>query len=141
VGNEVDGPGLTVAQMAAATGVSGHTLRYYERAGLIRPVTRNLGNQRRYQADDVEWVKFLLRLRDTGMPISQMRAYAELRAQGSATIEPRLALLEAHQRGLHDQIARLRNHEKALIAKIATYRQDLDAQRAGDGHHEGSGNP
>lgn len=64
---------LTVAQMSAATGVPAHTLRYYERVELIRPVARNSGNQRRYSAADVEWVKFLLRLRETGMPIAQMR--------------------------------------------------------------------
>ena len=49
--------------MSAATGVSAHTLRYYERAELIRPVARNAGNQRRYSAADVEWVTLLLRLR------------------------------------------------------------------------------
>lgn len=125
--------------MAAATGVSAHTLRYYERAGLISPVTRNSGNQRRYQATDMEWVKFLLRLRETGMPIAQMRVYAELRAQGELTIAPRLALLEEHQRGLREQIARLRGHEKALDTKMATYRQDLDAQHAGSRHDEGTG--
>lgn len=85
-------------------------------------------------------MRFLLRLRDTGMPIAQMREYAELRAQGETTIGPRLTLLEAHQRRLRAQIARLRGHEKALDAKITTYRDDLDAQRAGNHHHdEGAG--
>ncbi|EEP72432.1 MerR family transcriptional regulator [Micromonospora sp. ATCC 39149] len=122
-----DEAGLTVAQMTAATGVSGHTLRYYERAELIRPVARNSGNQRRYSSADVEWLKFLLRLRETGMPIAQMREYAQLRERGSVTTEPRLRLLEAHQAGLRRQIARLRAHEKALAGKIATYLDDLAA--------------
>ena len=116
---------MTVAQMSAATGLSAHTLRYYERAELIRPVTRNSGNQRRYSAADVEWVKFLLRLRETGMPIAQMREYALLRERGPVTTEPRLRMLEAHQAGLREQIAQLRAHEKALAEKIATYRGDL----------------
>lgn len=120
-----DEVGLTVAQMSAATGVTAHTLRYYERAALIRPVARNSGNQRRYSSADVEWVKFLLRLRETGMPIAQMREYAALREEGPATTAPRLRLLEAHQAGLSEQIARLRAHEKALAEKIATYRGDL----------------
>lgn len=115
--------------MSAATGVTAHTLRYYERAQLIRPVARNSGNQRRYSESDVEWVKFLLRLRETGMPIAQMRQYAALRARGPATTASRLRLLEAHQAGLREQIAKLRTHEQALTEKIATYRYDLAALR------------
>lgn len=125
--NEVGPEGLTVAQMALVTGVSGHTLRYYERAGLIQSVGRNPGNQRRYSEADVEWVKFLLRLRETGMAISRMRVYAELRAQGAGTLAARLELLEVHQAGLREQIATLRQHEKALESKIAIYRDDLAA--------------
>jgi DNA-binding transcriptional MerR regulator len=124
-----DEAGLTVAQMSAATGVTAHTLRYYERAELIRPVVRNSGNQRRYSAADVEWVKFLLRLRETGMAIAQMREFAVLRERGPVTTEPRLRQLEAHQAGLREQIARLRSHEKALAEKIATYQDDLTALR------------
>lgn len=129
--------GLTVAQMSVATGVTAHTLRYYERAGLVRPVARSSGNQRRYSAADMEWVRFLLRLRETGMPIARMRDYAALREQGPATTEPRLRLLEAHQAGLREQIARLRAHETALVEKISTYRDDLaaidDATERNDG--------
>ncbi|WP_028709498.1 MerR family transcriptional regulator [Propionicicella superfundia] len=125
-----DEAGLTIAQMSAATGVTAHTLRYYERAELIRPVARDSGGRRRYSAADVEWVAFLLRLRETGMPIAQMRDYAVLREQGPVTTEPRLRLLEAHQAGLREQIARLRTHEQALTKKITTYRDDLAALRA-----------
>lgn len=124
---ERDEVGLTVAQMSAETGVSVHTLRYYERAGLIRPVARSTGNQRRYSAGDVEWVKFLLRLRATGMPIAQMRDYAQLRERGAVTTESRLRLLEAHRAGLRAQIAQLRAHERALAEKITTYQDDLVA--------------
>lgn len=125
--NGGDPQGLTVAQMALVTGVSAHTLRYYERAGLIESVGRNPGNQRRYSEADVEWVKFLLRLRETGMAISRMRVYAELRAQGAKTVAARLELLEVHQSLLREQIATLRQHEKALESKITIYRDDLAA--------------
>lgn len=120
-----DEDGLSVAQMAEATGVTAHTLRYYERAGLIRPVARNSGNHRRYSPADVEWVRFLLRLRQTDMPIARMREYAALREQGPTTTEHRLRLLEAHHAGLREQIARLQAHEQALIEKIALYRRGL----------------
>lgn len=119
---------LTVAQMAEAIGVTAHTLRYYERAGLICPVARNAGNQRRYRAADVEWLAFLLRLRQTGMPIARMREYADLRQLGDTTIEQRLLLLEAHQITLREQIALLRTHENALAAKVRIYRRSLTAE-------------
>lgn len=136
--DETGRTGLTVAQMAAATGVSAHTLRYYEKAGLIEPVARNAGNQRRYSEADIEWLRFLLRLRETGMPISQMRTYAELRADGAQTVAARLSLLEDHHAGLREQIALLRRHEKALAAKIATYRADLASRRTAADHDEGA---
>lgn len=106
--------GLSVAQMAETTGISGHTLRYYERAGLIQPITRTPGGQRRYQPEDVEWIRFLRRLRETGMPIAQMRHYADLRAHGDTTFRERLELLREHQREVRRQIARLRAHDRAL---------------------------
>lgn len=122
-----------MAEMSAVTGVSGYTLRYYERVGLIRAVTRTSGNQRRYQPGDVEWVRFLLRLRETGMPIAQMREYAALRAQGDASIGARLALLAEHHDRLREQITTLRGHERALGAKVETYRQMLaDNEQDGD---------
>ncbi|MFT0848269.1 MerR family transcriptional regulator [Actinomycetaceae bacterium L2_0104] len=125
-----DEAGLTVAQMSAATGVSAYTLRYYERVELIRPVDRNSGNQRRYSAADVEWVKFLLRLKETGMPIARMREYAELRARGPITTRERLRMLEEHRVGLREQIDRLHTHEKALASKIVVYQDDLAALQA-----------
>lgn len=111
--------------MSAVTGVSGYTLRYYERAGLIHSVTRSGGNQRRYQPGDVEWVRFLLRLRETGMPIAQMRRYAALRSEGTTTLRARLELLAEHHERLREQITALRGHERALRTKVETYRQML----------------
>jgi len=128
--------GLTVADMAALTGVPADTLRYYERAGLIQPVARTAGNQRRYSQADVEWVRFLLRLRETGMPIAQMRRYAALRAEGVSTTAERLAMLEEHQRRLREQVALLRHHERALAAKIATYRSDLGNPSAPESRYD-----
>lgn len=115
--------GLTVAEMAEVTGVTGHTLRYYERVGLIRPIARTTGNQRRYQHSDVEWVRFLVRLRETGMPIARMREYAALRSQGDSTRQEQLALLVEHQRDVRRQIKRLREHERALAVWVENNRQ------------------
>ncbi|MEM8535189.1 MAG: MerR family transcriptional regulator, partial [Chloroflexota bacterium] len=70
---------LTIQQVAAATGLSSYTLRYYERIGLLDPVGRATSGHRRYTTHDIEWIAFLNRLRAIGMPIRQMQEYAELR--------------------------------------------------------------
>ena len=73
---------LTIAEVAERTGLTAHTLRYYERIGLIAAVSRAPGGQRRYASADLDWLAFLLRLRETGMPIQGMQAFARLRSQG-----------------------------------------------------------
>jgi len=115
--------------MALAVGVSAHTPRHWERAGLITPISRDPRGRRRYYPGDIAWVQFLLRLRQTGLPIAQMRRYADLRAQGDTTIKARIDMLVQHRETLHQQIARLRAHEKALDAKIDTYQQTLQQSR------------
>lgn len=65
---------LSIQQGAATCGLSVHTLRYYERIGLIRPVPRRGNGHRRYRADDMGWIAFLVRLRATGMSVEEMGA-------------------------------------------------------------------
>jgi 4-carboxymuconolactone decarboxylase len=98
---------LTIAEVAAFSGLSAHTLRYYERIGLLDPVNRVHGGQRRYSADDLASLAFLQRLRATGMPIRDMQRFVELRRQGDATFAARRALLEAHRDEVLERIAEL----------------------------------
>ena len=81
--------GLNIEAVARRTGLSAHTLRYYERIGLIAPVARAAGGQRRYAASDLDWIGFLQRLRETRMPIGQMLVFAELRSAGNTTVPAR----------------------------------------------------
>ncbi|MFF0160968.1 MerR family transcriptional regulator [Streptomyces sp. NPDC005263] len=90
--------GLTIAEVASRTGVSVHTLRYYERVGLVIPdVDRTPGGRRRYHERDLTWIGMCTKLRATGMPIRTIRQYAELVAAGHGNEEERLALMEAHR--------------------------------------------
>lgn len=116
---------LTIAEVAARTGLSAHTLRYYERAGLIEPVERSGSGRRRYGAADVNWIAFLLRLRDTGMSIADMQRFAELRRGGEATVAERLALLRVHRARLEERIRALRANGRALDDKVKYYEQQL----------------
>ena len=83
--------------MSEASGVSLHTLRYYEKEGLLTAVERGANGYRKYSAADMEWLEFLMRLRAMGMPISRMKRYSELRSQGDGTIAERRRMLELHR--------------------------------------------
>ena len=113
----------TISDAAQATGLSAHTLRYYERAGLMldRP-ERASSSHRRYSDADLRWIELLVKLRNTGMPIRRIREYADMVRAGEATEQARLELLESHRR---EVLARLEQTQRDLAAidhKIAVYR-------------------
>src|SRR5450830_374444 len=87
---------LSIDEVAKRTGLTAYTLRYYERIGLIAPVARAAGGQRRYAASDMDWIAFLLRLRTTHMPIGKMQTFAHLRGVGDATVPARRQMLQDH---------------------------------------------
>ena len=108
---------ITIAEAAERSGLSAHTLRYYERIGLIHPVGRGQNGHRRYGRDDIEWLEFLIKLRTTDMPIRQMVEYAELVREGPQTASRRRAMLEA----LRERIADLEETAAVIDRKIETY--------------------
>lgn len=114
----------TIAETAARTGLSVHTLRYYERAGLLPHVERSQSNgHRRYSENDLTFIEFLKRLRATGMPIAQMQRYACLMRLGSASLEERRAMLISHGEQVRAQLAELQANLAAIDWKIEHYRQ------------------
>lgn len=116
----MDSP-LSIDEVARRSGLTAHTLRYNERIGLIAPVTRAAGGQRRYAAADLEWIGFLLRLRETRMPVAQMQAFARLRSEGDGTAAQRRALLEAHLADVRASIAAMQRAARTLAGKITHY--------------------
>ncbi|MGW4276678.1 MerR family transcriptional regulator [Streptomyces seoulensis] len=127
-------PTLTIAEVAERTGLSHDTLRYYEKAGLIARVGRTTGNQRRYEAADLAWLEFLLRLRETGMSIADMQRFARLRAAGDATVADRLAMLREHRAELAVRMRALRRSAGSLDDKIRHYEGLLGgSERPGTG--------
>jgi DNA-binding transcriptional MerR regulator len=111
---------LGVAEAARLLGLSPHTLRYYEREGLVCPA-RNASGYREYSAGDLRRVSFLTRMRISGMTMAELRRYVALADSGPATEPERREMMLAH----HDRIRqRLRELTLALEAteyKIATY--------------------
>ncbi len=113
----------TVQQAAALTGLSEHTLRYYERIGLIQPVPRQESSgHRRYDREDLARLETLACLRATGMPIEQMRRYFELRSRGAGAAAEQQALLAAHLEELHRRMAELQAHMHYVERKIDYWR-------------------
>jgi DNA-binding transcriptional MerR regulator len=111
---------LSIAEVAERTGVTAHTLRYYERIGLVS-VPRDEVGRRVYTADEIGRVVFITRLRQTAMPIRDIQAYFRLVAEGPDTEHQRLALLERHR---DEVLARMRELQSALETveyKIAVY--------------------
>ncbi|TNC27721.1 MerR family transcriptional regulator [Amycolatopsis alkalitolerans] len=120
--------GLSIAEAADRTGVSVHTLRYYERAGLVvSPVGRTSGGRRRYHKLDLDWITVCTRLRATGMPIRTIRHYAELVAAGRGNEKERLALMEAHRADVLAKLAELQENLELIDHKIDVYRGRLVA--------------
>ncbi|CAB3758253.1 MerR family transcriptional regulator [Paraburkholderia humisilvae] len=112
---------LTIGQVAALSGVSTHTLRYYEQAGLLRAVGRSGAGHRLYAPADLDWLQFVMRLKATGMPISGMQAFAALRAHGDATVSARREMLVAHRDAVLARIAQLQTNLAAISDKIDHY--------------------
>ena len=112
---------ITIAEAAERSGLSAHTLRYYERIGLIHPVGRGQNGHRRYGRGDIEWLEFLIKLRTTDMPIRQMVEYAELVREGPQTASRRRAMLDAHREALRERIAELEETAAVIDRKIEIY--------------------
>jgi DNA-binding transcriptional MerR regulator len=122
----------TPAQTVERSGFSIETLRYYEHIGLLGRVQRNASGHRVFSDGDLEWLGVLRCLRDTGMPIADMRRYAEhVLADADETVPDRLALLEEHAGALTEHMARLHRQREHLEEKIAHYRGLLRRPAAG----------
>lgn len=110
----------SIGEFSRKTGLGIYTLRYYEHEGLLLP-ERTAVNRRCYSERDVAWAAFILRLKETGMPIREIRRYAALRAEGDDTLSARMEMLIEHRANLAAEVERLHTHMEALDAKIAFY--------------------
>jgi DNA-binding transcriptional MerR regulator len=131
---------LAIGQMAERCGLTAHTLRYYERIGLIQSIARGTDGHRRYSAQDIAWVSFITRLKATGMPISRMLEFAALRRDGDRTIPARRGMLEMHMEQVHAHIGELENCLAALQDKVRHYRDvesSMTSSQPGKGQHHG----
>lgn len=121
---------LTISEVADKAGQTTHTLRYYERIGLIPLVERTEAGHRRYHPDHVDWLRFLSRLRASGMSIQMMKAYTELVLEGRDNLDERRRLLRHHLSDIEEQREELREAESMVRSKLDFYdrlEEDEDA--------------
>jgi len=114
---------LSVGEAAEQVGLTTHTLRWYEQEGLLDPVGRDSAGRRRYTRRDLDWLLLLTRLRRTGMPVRDMRRYAELARQGDGTLGARRRLFEQHRARVLARMAELEEDLNVLNHKIDLYAQ------------------
>ncbi|GAA2756942.1 MerR family transcriptional regulator [Actinopolymorpha rutila] len=107
-------------QAAERSGFSIDTLRYYERIGLLKGIDRTESGQRRFTDDDVTWLRLLRCMRDTEMPLAEMRHYAELHRAGPDGLAERLSLLEEHGRRVERRLAHLQTCWTVIRDEIHT---------------------
>ncbi len=110
-------------QMVEETGVSAHTLRYYERIGLVPEVPRAPSGHRYYLQGHMERVIFIKRLRATGMPIQRISRYFSLMKLGNSTIPDRLQVMEDHRESIEAKLCELQENLELIKYKIGMYRE------------------
>src|SRR5437868_1965084 len=124
---------LSIREVAARTGITSHTLRDYERIGLVHPVARARSGHRRYGDADVQWLELVKKLHATDMPIRRMLEYARLVRRGESTVKARRELLDSHRRDVEMRLERLRESLSVIRRKIAKYDRMMGAESRVDG--------
>lgn len=124
--NEIDAKKsahFTLQEVVQRSGLSEHTLRYYEKIGLLNRVRRdNSSGHRRYTAEDVQNIETLACLRTTGMSIEDMRTYFALLKDGMAAADQQLALFESQRKALEQELAQKQEHLRYLEHKVAFWK-------------------
>lgn len=117
---------MKIAEVAERSGLSISTIRFYEKSRICPAVERGPDGKRRFSAGDVDWLLLLASLRTTGMPLSDMRAFASLYAAGNETVPQRKAALLAHRQSLVDRQEELDRCRAILERKLKKYDEILE---------------
>ena len=114
---------MTIKEVSEKFNISQDTLRYYERVGMIPPVTRTSGGIRDYQESDLGWVELAICMRSAGLPVEALIEYVKLTQEGDETIEARLQLLSEQRESLIEQQKKINDTLKRLDYKIGRYEE------------------
>ena len=117
---------MTIKEVSEKYNISADTLRYYERVGMIPPVTRTPGGIRNHSDEDIGWVLLAKCMRQAGLPVEVMAQYLKLSQQGDETIPARLQLLKDQRDTLIEQRKKLDETIERINYKISRYEAALE---------------
>ncbi len=115
---------MKINEISQKTNLPKSTLRYYEKRGLLK-VERDANGRRKYDENDIEWIKFIRRLKATGMLLKDIKIYAELRYAGANTMPERLKILQVHRKYVLKQKIKWDEYLENLDYKIKFYEQSI----------------
>ncbi len=125
--------GYYIGQVAQKTGLSTHTLRYYEKEGLLPYVKKNGSGLRIFSDTDLNWLSIIECLKETGMPLKGIKQYIDWDKEGNKTLNKRLEMFENHKKHVEEQIEKYQKYMQKIDYKINVYREAVkcgDLQKA-----------
>ena len=133
----------SIQEVCRKTGLTAHTLRYYEKEGLLTSVERSAGGFRQYSDEDLEWLGLICCLKNTGMSLQEIARFVKLAHEGDYTLRDRVELLKAHREQLVNRMAEMQKYLEKITWKVNFFSEKLEqyenvqnpegkAQRAGD---------
>ena len=115
--------GYSIGQVAKKTGLTAHTLRYYEKEGLLPFVKKNSSGLRVFSDNDIGWLVMIECLKGTGMPLKGIKQYIDWFIEGDSTLEKRLQMFKEQKQKLEEQMAQLQKHMEKIDYKIHLYEE------------------
>jgi len=119
--------GYTISEVAERIGLSAHTLRYYDKQGLLPFVDRNKLGNRNFKESDLEWLGVIICLKNSGMPVKKIRQYIDWGMEGDTTLQQRLEVFEAHKKMVAEKMAEMEQYMKKIDYKIWYYETAIES--------------
>ena len=121
----------SIQEVCNRTGLSAHTLRYYEKEGLLTKVERSAGGFRQYSDEDLEWLGLICCLKNTGMPLQEIARFVQLAHQGDYTLKDRVELLKEHREKMIARMAEMQQYLDKITWKVNYFSEKLRQYEAG----------
>ncbi len=118
--------GYSIGQVAKKTGLTAHTLRYYEKVGLLPFVKKSGSGLRVFSDDDLSWLSMIECLKDTGMSLKGIKQYIDWFIEGDATLRQRLKMFKSQRERVEKQMKMLNHHLEKIDYKIALYEKAVE---------------
>ncbi|GAA0180409.1 MerR family transcriptional regulator [Clostridium sediminicola] len=110
-----------IKEVSALTGLTAHTLRYYEKEGILPPISRDEAGRRIYTQENIVWLDIVTCLKQTKMPVSEIKKIVKLSIEGDSTIPERKDILLNHRKVMEEQLEEIKAGIKKIDKKIAFY--------------------